>query len=138
MSRANRANPFHHYASQDSKGMTAYEDKSKQVLGTIEKFKLDGLVIISGEGTQSRALKFSEMGVSIVGVTKTIDNDLNSTDVTFGFDSALVKATEVADELYSMLKGLLTLSYNAVPILRQSATKADPKALSKSLVPESV
>lgn len=97
---SNKANPFK-YASDDSTGKKVYEDKSKQAIKNIEKHKLDGLIVIGGDGTQSGALKFSEMGVPVVGVPKTIDNDLAATDITFGFDSALVKATEAVDALHS-------------------------------------
>ncbi|MCB9799615.1 MAG: 6-phosphofructokinase [Candidatus Omnitrophica bacterium] len=97
---SNTANPFK-YAVHHENGKVEYEDRSRNVCENFEKLKLDGLVIIGGDGTLSSALKLSEMGLPVVGVPKTIDNDLAATDVTFGFDSALVKATEAVDALHT-------------------------------------
>lgn len=97
---SNTANPFK-YAVQDEKGKQVFEDRSQDVCENFKKLKLDGLVIIGGDGTLSTALKLAQMGLPVVGVPKTIDNDLTSTDVTFGFDSALVKATEAVDALHT-------------------------------------
>ncbi len=60
---------------------------------TIEKEKLDGLVVIGGEDTLGVAYKLYKEGLPIVGVPKTIDNDINGTDFTFGFDTAVHIAT---------------------------------------------
>src|SRR5438034_29823 len=62
---------------------------------------LEGLVIVGGEGTHRAAAKLSAMGVPVVGVPKTIDNDLDGTDVTFGFDTAVGIASEAIDRLHS-------------------------------------
>jgi ATP-dependent phosphofructokinase / diphosphate-dependent phosphofructokinase len=62
---------------------------------------LDGLIAIGGEDTLGAAHKLSEMGLNVVGVPKTIDNDLAATDVTFGFDTALQVATEAIDRLHT-------------------------------------
>ncbi len=76
-------------------------DRSKEAAAFVEKLGLDGLIVIGGDGTQTSALKFFEMGLPIVSVPKTIDNDLPGTDVTFGFDSALSVATEAVDRLHT-------------------------------------
>jgi phosphofructokinase-like protein len=73
-------------------------DKCVEVLG---KHKLDALVALGGDDTQSISLALSEKGVKCVGVPKTIDNDLNGTDVCFGFDTAVSIATEAVDRLHS-------------------------------------
>jgi ATP-dependent phosphofructokinase / diphosphate-dependent phosphofructokinase len=62
---------------------------------------LDGLIAIGGEDTLGAAYKLSQMGVNVIGVPKTIDNDLSATDVTFGFDTALQVATEAIDRLHT-------------------------------------
>lgn len=62
---------------------------------------LDALVVIGGEGSQQIAYEFSQLGVPVVGVPKTIDNDLIGTDLTFGFDTALDIATEAIDRLHT-------------------------------------
>jgi ATP-dependent phosphofructokinase / diphosphate-dependent phosphofructokinase len=62
---------------------------------------LDGLIAIGGEDTLGAAVKLSEMGLNVIGVPKTIDNDLGATDVTFGFDTALQVATEAIDRLHT-------------------------------------
>lgn len=67
----------------------------------IEKLNLKGLITIGGEGTQGIALEFSRLGVPIMGVPKTIDNDLPGTDRTFGFDTALLVATDAIDRLHT-------------------------------------
>src|SRR5947199_5463604 len=62
---------------------------------------LDGLIAIGGEDTLGAATRLSEMGINVIGVAKTIDNDLGATDVTFGFDTALQVATEAIDRLHT-------------------------------------
>ncbi len=94
---SNRDNPFKHLPE----GATIPVDRSKDVLATIQKHQLDGLITIGGDGTLRCALEFQKLGVPIVGVPKTIDNDLGGTDITFGFDSALATATDAVDRLHS-------------------------------------
>src|SRR5690606_20777068 len=66
---------------------------------TLELVDIDALLVIGGEGTRAGAHALAELGVDIVGVPKTIDNDISETDVTFGFDSAVGIATEAFDRL---------------------------------------
>src|SRR6202789_1615833 len=73
-------------------------EKCVEVLG---KHKLDALIALGGDDTQSISLALIEKGVPCVGVPKTIDNDLNGTDVCFGFDTAVSIATEAVDRLHS-------------------------------------
>ncbi|MGQ9603121.1 MAG: 6-phosphofructokinase [bacterium] len=76
------------------------EDLSDEVVQNIERLGLDGLVVIGGDGTMAIADKFvSKKGIPIVGVPKTIDNDILETDRTFGFDTAVSIATEAIDRL---------------------------------------
>ena len=62
---------------------------------------VDALVLIGGDGTLTSARDFSRKGVKVIGVSKTIDNDLAATDVTFGFNSAIEVATEALDRDYT-------------------------------------
>jgi 6-phosphofructokinase 1 len=65
----------------------------------VERLGLHGLVVIGGDGTMSIALQFDAHGIPVVGVPKTIDNDLDATLQTFGFDSAVAYATDAVDRL---------------------------------------
>ncbi len=91
---SNRANPFRFYKRGDA-------DVSSQVVKFVRTLGLDAVVVIGGDGTMSIAHGLSELGVNIVGVPKTIDNDLYGTDRTFGFDSAVAIATEAIDRLHT-------------------------------------
>jgi ATP-dependent phosphofructokinase / diphosphate-dependent phosphofructokinase len=77
------------------------EDGVDRVLATFEQNGLDGLIAIGGEDTLGAAQRLNEAGVKVLGVPKTIDNDLGATDVTFGFDTALQIATEAIDRLHT-------------------------------------
>jgi 6-phosphofructokinase 1 len=77
------------------------EDGVKRVRETLDRHRLDGLIAIGGEDTLGAANRLSADGVSVIGVPKTIDNDLGATDVTFGFDTALQVATEAIDRLHT-------------------------------------
>jgi len=70
-----------------------------KVLGTIDDERIDALVAIGGEDTLGVAHRLAADGVSVVGVPKTIDNDLSGTELTFGFDTAVQIATEAIDRL---------------------------------------
>jgi len=69
------------------------------IRGTLEGERLDGLIVVGGDGTLRSALRLSEEGIPLVGVPKTIDNDIPGTDVTFGFDTAVQIATEAIDRI---------------------------------------
>ncbi len=98
---SNRDNPFH-YAEPGAGAKTEHRDVSAQALKTIEYNEIDVLVTVGGDGTQVIANTFFERyKLPVVGVPKTIDNDLNGTDVTFGFDTALNVATTAVDKLHS-------------------------------------
>ena len=67
---------------------------------TLEDLRLDGLIAIGGEGTMTVSHKLAtEMGLPVIGVPKTIDNDLGGTEVTFGFHTAVQIATDAIDRL---------------------------------------
>jgi 6-phosphofructokinase 1 len=74
-------------------------DGYESVRGTIERNGIDSLIVIGGDGTLLTALKLSGEGLKVVGVPKTIDNDIAATDWTFGFNTALEIATEAIDRI---------------------------------------
>jgi phosphofructokinase-like protein len=90
---SNRANPF---AYGEKK-----EDISQKVLKNFRNLKLDALVCIGGDGTLHIAHELNRLGMPIVGIPKTIDNDVEATDFTIGFDSAVAVATEAIDNIHS-------------------------------------
>jgi 6-phosphofructokinase 1 len=79
----------------------AAEDGEHRVLDTVSRLGIDGLVVIGGEDTLGVATKLAARGLPVVGVPKTIDNDLGATDYTFGFDTAVTVATEAIDRLHT-------------------------------------
>ncbi|MEZ5314110.1 MAG: ATP-dependent 6-phosphofructokinase [Thermoanaerobaculia bacterium] len=90
----NRSNPF---AFRDGSG--AVIDRSGEVVRTLEESGFESLIVIGGDGSLRIALGLAELGVAIVGVPKTIDNDLAATDYTFGFWTAVETATDALDRL---------------------------------------
>jgi 6-phosphofructokinase 1 len=87
--RSSRTNPYKR------------EDGVEQVRDTFSAHGLDGLIAIGGEDTLGAARRLHDDGINVLGVPKTIDNDLGATDVTFGFDTALHVATEAIDRLHT-------------------------------------
>jgi ATP-dependent phosphofructokinase / diphosphate-dependent phosphofructokinase len=77
------------------------ENGAELIRENMASIHLDGLIAIGGEDTLGAAHRLSESGVNVIGVPKTIDNDLSATDVTFGFDTALQVATEAIDRLHT-------------------------------------
>lgn len=96
---SNTANPYS-YAILQGEGFVT-KDLSEEAISNYKKHDLDALIIIGGDGTLSSAARLAEDGLNIVAVPKTIDNDLDKTDFTFGFDSAVITATEAIDKLHS-------------------------------------
>jgi|DEB0MinimDraft_10_1074344.scaffolds.fasta_scaffold00077_17 phosphofructokinase-like protein len=78
-----------------------YDDGMERVNATLERHHVDALVVIGGEGTLSAAAAVHREGVPLVGVPKTIDNDIGLTERTFGFDTAVQIATEAIDRLHT-------------------------------------
>ncbi len=97
---SNRDNPFN-YQSGGSDYNETGEDRSVDAIENLEKWGIECLVVIGGDGSLLLAHRFSEMGVPIIGIPKTIDNDLPATDITFGFDSAVTTATEAIDKIHT-------------------------------------
>ena len=93
----NRGNPFA-YPVATSGGTVDYSDRVVQMF---RELRLDALVVIGGDGTLAIAHQFFRRGIPLVGVPKTIDNDIVETTSTFGFDSAVNFATEAIDRLHT-------------------------------------
>jgi ATP-dependent phosphofructokinase / diphosphate-dependent phosphofructokinase len=96
---ANRGNPFARKVVRDGKEVVI--DVSDEVVKAIQDLHLDAVIVIGGDGTLHVAMELCEKGVPIIGVPKTIDNDVGGTEVTFGFDTALSIATEALDRLHT-------------------------------------
>ncbi|HCB05994.1 MAG TPA: 6-phosphofructokinase, partial [Nocardioides bacterium] len=90
----NRCDPFRYFGAGGA-------DCSAQAMAYVRELGIDALVAIGGDGTMSIAHRFSALGLPVVGVPKTIDNDLSGTDFTFGFDTAVNIATEAIDRLHT-------------------------------------
>jgi 6-phosphofructokinase 1 len=73
----------------------------KLAFDSFQKLGLDGLIAVGGEGTLTVSARLAELGMPVVGVPKTIDNDINATDFTFGFDTAVEVATQAIDRLHT-------------------------------------
>ena len=96
---ANRGNPF--AKKTTSAGAETITDVSADALRNIERLQLDALLVLGGDGTLRISQDLFARGAPIVGVPKTIDNDMGGTDVTFGFNTAVATATEATDRLHS-------------------------------------
>jgi len=96
---SNKGDPFHWPV--ESNGKIEIVDKSEEVLRNYRAWNLDAVIAIGGDGTMHICNKLSEMGMNIIGVPKTIDNDLDATDLTFGHDSAVYVVTTALDRLHT-------------------------------------
>lgn len=98
---SNKADPSRFAVGRDSAGKPIFEDVTPRVLETIKKRQLDVIVCIGGDGTMTGAAGLVRHGVRIIGVPKTIDNDLMHTDITFGFQTAVATATDALDRIHT-------------------------------------
>jgi 6-phosphofructokinase 1 len=94
----NRGNPFVQVV-ENADGSVDYVETTADALAHMERMGIDALIVAGGDGTMAIAQKLVALGGKVVGVPKTIDNDLSKTDVTFGFDTAILTATEALDKL---------------------------------------
>lgn len=97
---SSRGNPFE-FPVCDSEGGTTTIDRSDEVIENFRRLGLDALIAVGGDGSMRIAHAFAQKGLPIVGVPKTIDNDLNGTVSTFGFDTAVTVATDAVDRLHT-------------------------------------
>ena len=97
---SNRGNPFR-WPAKDKIGASIEIDRSDELIEALKEAKVDALVAIGGDGSLKIAADLAAKGVKVVGVPKTIDNDVYGTETTFGFDTAVSTATEAIDKLAS-------------------------------------
>ncbi len=95
---SNTANPFR---VPQNDGSGEFRDLSDHAIKTARQHGLEMLVVVGGDGSLSIGWQLEQKGLPVIGVPKTIDNDLGATDVTFGFDSALATATDAVDKLHT-------------------------------------
>ncbi len=98
---SNKANPEKFATGFDEKGEVIWEDVTDRCFKTIEEHGLEALVVLGGDGTMICAQPFAKAGIPVIGVPKTIDNDVLGTELTFGFQSAVEIATEAIDRVHS-------------------------------------
>ena len=96
----NRGNPFS-YPVLQSDGSYAIVDRSDELLARAKEYGIDALISIGGDGSLAIAQQLSDKGMRVVGVPKTIDNDVSGTITTFGFDTAVNTALEAIDKLHT-------------------------------------
>jgi len=84
---------------KDEDGKPIYDNLSHIAVENLKKEGVDALIIIGGDGTLTSGRDFARLGVPVVGVPKTIDNDLNSTDTTFGFDTAVNRCVDASNSI---------------------------------------
>lgn len=96
---ANRGNPFARKVKKD--GEWVVEDISGMITERIHSLDLECLIVIGGDGTLRIAQELFQLGVPVIGVPKTIDNDIGGTEISFGFDTALNTAMDALDRLHT-------------------------------------
>lgn len=96
---ANRGNPYARKVIRDGKEMLI--DVSDEIVKGIKRLEMDALLVLGGDGTLHIAHELCKKGAPVIGVPKTIDNDINGTELTFGFDTAVDTATEAIDRLHT-------------------------------------
>ena len=96
----NRGDPFRWPETQPD-GTVIERDRSDELIAAFHRERIDALVTIGGDGSLGIAARLAEKGLKLVGVPKTIDNDVHGTETTFGFDTAVSTATDALDKLHS-------------------------------------
>jgi 6-phosphofructokinase 1 len=97
---SNKGNPMQ-YPVEQADGTIQFVDYSDRILETYNKYELEGIIIIGGEGSLYIADTLSRKGIKYIGVPKTIDNDIYGTDMTFGFNTAVQLATDAIDRIHT-------------------------------------
>lgn len=96
---SNIANPFRHAIKSGRR--LRYKDVSDDCIRALRQRGIGALICIGGDGTMAITAQFAKKGLAVMGVPKTIDNDLYGTDVTFGFDTAVTTAAEAIDKVHT-------------------------------------
>jgi 6-phosphofructokinase 1 len=96
----NQANPLR-WPVEAEDGSVTYVDRSQEIIDALAEREVDALIVIGGDGSLRIAHALCQKGLNVVGVPKTIDNDLAATNFTFGFTTAVETATDAIDKLHS-------------------------------------
>lgn len=123
----NKGGPFQ-FPVRQADGTWITEDRSELMKKRIKNMGFDAIINIGGDGSQKISLDLANIGINVVGVPKTIDNDLSSTDFTFGFQTAVQIATEAFDKLVTTAE-----SHNRVFIMEVMGRDAGWIALHAAL-----
>ena len=99
ISSSTNANVFRYKVEED--GKVVYKDLSEQCVQNVKEDGFDCIFTLGGDSTQKSARDFSLRGINVIGVPKTIDNDVACTDITFGYNTAVSVATEALDRLHT-------------------------------------
>ena len=94
----NKGGPFN-FPFQKEDGSWGVKDRSDEMIEVMKELNIQALINIGGDGSQDISYKLYKKGVNVIGVPKTIDNDLSSTDMTFGYQTAVETATQAVDKL---------------------------------------
>ncbi|MFO0828255.1 MAG: ATP-dependent 6-phosphofructokinase [Phycisphaerales bacterium] len=97
----NKANPAHYCVGRDARGEFVWRDVTDRCIDTVSRNRIDALIVVGGDGTMACAAPLVRAGINVIGVPKTIDNDLVGTEITFGFLTAVATATDALDRLHS-------------------------------------
>ena len=124
---SNKGNPLD-FPVQEADGQWTTIDRSDELIEKINKLGVEAVINIGGDGSQRISQKLYEKGLNIIGVPKTIDNDLSATDFTFGFRTAVQIATEAIDKLVTTAE-----SHNRVMIMEVMGRDAGWIALHSSI-----
>jgi phosphofructokinase-like protein len=97
---SNKGDPFRYPVGEEG-GAPRFGDVSDEVMANFERVGADVLIAIGGDGTLHISERLSKKGLPVIGIPKTIDNDVDCTEVTFGYDSAAATATEAIDKIHT-------------------------------------
>jgi 6-phosphofructokinase 1 len=123
----NRGNPFR-YPQRRADGTEYFEDRSREAVRLAGELGIDALIAIGGDGSLAIAQQLCDLGMHIVGVPKTIDNDVSGTITTFGFDTAVSTALDAIDKLHTTAE-----SHDRVMVLEVMGRQAGFIALHSGL-----
>ncbi|MGH7533685.1 MAG: 6-phosphofructokinase, partial [Gemmatimonadales bacterium] len=123
----NRGNPFR-WAVTDAAGRETEVDRSDELIAAFQASGFDAFITIGGDGSLKIGYDLWKKGLPVVGVPKTIDNDVSGTQITFGFDTAVSTATEAIDKLHSTAE-----SHNRVMVVELMGRDAGWIALNSGI-----
>ena len=127
ISSSTNANVFH-YKVIDEKGNIEYKDLSQVCVDNVRKDGFDCIFTLGGDSTQKSARDFTLRGINVIGVPKTIDNDVACTDITFGYNTAVSVAAEALDRLHTTAE-----THNRIMVLEVMGREAGWIALESAI-----